>query len=127
MTRPFLAAALVLLAAAVPAAAPEDAPPLLCLGSTPPFLLAIRTSAAGGTSASFDYLGDGRFAVDRPPRPGLTWSRHRLRTARGPIPFDLTGRACPALGMTFPVAIEMAVPSSAGPLAFRGCCVWQDG
>ena len=120
------AAALALAALAAPAAA-APAPPLLCLGTEPRFLLAARPGENGAARATFDYLGDGTFDFAPMPEPGLTFSRHTLSTAGGPIDVFLEARACPALGMELPVTIQMGIPASGGIVTFLGCCLWQDG
>jgi hypothetical protein len=125
--RAALVPAAVALAAAGAAAQPADTPPLLCLGTQPPFLLAVRPAGDGGGRATFDYLGDGTFEFRPMPRPGLPRTGYRLETAGGPLDVRLEARACPALGMSFPVTVRMAVPSAGGTVTYIGCCIWQDG
>jgi hypothetical protein len=121
------ALALVLALGALCASAAAQTPPLLCLGTEPRFLLAARPGADGAARATFDYLGDGTFDFAPMPEPGLTFSRHTLSTAGGPIDVFLEARGCPALGMELPVTIQMGIPAAGGIVTFTGCCLWQDG
>jgi hypothetical protein len=102
-------------------------PPLLCLGTAPRFVLAVRPDGARGATATFDYLGDGSFSFAPPPRPGLVASRHALATAGGPLPVALEARACPALGVDFPITLRIEIQAGGGTTTFLGCCLWQDG
>ena len=101
-------------------------PPLLCLGTQPPFFLAIRPTGEGRAAATFDYLGDGTFDFTPTPVPGLPAPAYRLETARGALDVTLEARACPALGTEFPVTARIGVPASGGTVTFLGCCIWQD-
>ena len=76
---------------------------------------------------SFDYLGDGRFRLDPPlPAEGAGFSRHELVTASERWPIFIETRACPILGGTLDITMEIAVPSSAGQLPLQACCKWRD-
>ena len=121
-----MSAALALIAAGSDAQ-PAGTPPLLCLGTQPPFLLAVRPGTDGAAQATFDYLGDGTFDFEPVPVPGLPAPAYRLDTAGGPIDVTLEARACPALGTEVPVTVRMAVPAGGGTVTYIGCCIWQDG
>lgn len=94
---------------------------LLCMGTSPGFLMTID----GGT-ARFDYLGDGEFellppvAEDEVLRSTRT---HVLLTAGGRIPVVLQQRRCPVLSITTPVSVEMLVDTDGGSSVFSGCCL----
>lgn len=95
---------------------------LLCLGTRPGWMMTIETD-----TVAFDYLGDGRYALDPPLESrDFGFRTHDLVTARERWPVYLETRTCPSLRIMLPVSIEIAVPSSAGRLPMRGCCKWKD-
>lgn len=95
---------------------------LLCLGTYPGFMMTVA-----GSEATLDYLGDGIHGFDPPLGDRLEgFGTHDLVTMRERWPVYLEPRACEVLGVTLPVSVEIAVPSSAGLLPLRGCCKWQD-
>ncbi|MEL6205987.1 MAG: hypothetical protein AAFR47_11835 [Pseudomonadota bacterium] len=96
--------------------------PLLCLGTGPQFILAVREDRA-----TFDYLGDGTFDFSPAPTQDLGFSAHVLETAGGPLDVFFEARACQAIGLDFPITVEVGVPTSSGISRFQGCCLWQDG
>ena len=101
------------------AAAPER---LLCLGTFPGFMMTVA-----GNEATLDYLGDGVHGFDPPLGDRVDrFGTHDLVTLRERWPVYLEPRACEVLGVTLPVSVEIAVPSSAGLLPLRGCCKWQE-
>ena len=110
-----LAAAFCL--AALPARA--DRPDWLWLGTNPGFMMTIR-----GATATFDYLGDGQYGLEPPvprDRPDFA-SRHELVTSRERFGLFLERRSCRVIGADLPVAIEIAIPTSAGIRPMTGCC-----
>lgn len=115
-------AAILLAAAHAPAAGAAAPERLLCLGTFPGFMMTVA-----GKEATLDYLGDGVHGFDPPLGDRVErFETHDLVTLRERWPVYLEPRACEVLGVTLPVSVEIAVPSSAGLLPLRGCCKWQD-
>ncbi|MEL6551226.1 MAG: hypothetical protein AAFQ54_13370 [Pseudomonadota bacterium] len=78
-------------------------------------------------SGSFDYLGDGRYSFE----PALTerptgFQRLTMTTMRQTWDVYITEEACPFLTIETDISIEFAVPTSAGDLPMKGCCIWKD-
>jgi len=97
----------------------DHRPDWLCLGTSPGFMMTIQ-----GDKASFDYLGDGVYAVDPavPAEPPTAASRHDLVTSRTRIGMFLERRECRVIGADLPVRIELAIPTSVGLRPMVGCC-----
>lgn len=103
------------------AAVPVHAATLLCLGTYPGFMM-----TATSTQATFDYLGDGRFGIEPAIQaPGFGYATHSLVTARERWPIYFTEERCEVIGVTLPVSVEVAVPTSAGVRPLQGCCRWH--
>ena len=100
------------------AAVPAGAERLLCLGTSPDFMMIVE-----GPTTSFDYLGDGTFAFD-PPLPGRLTGGHatELVASRARIPVYFEERACRAIGVDLPVRVELGIETADGLSLFTGCC-----
>lgn len=126
----------------VPAPA-ASTPPLLCPGTAPPVLRAVRPGEDGPAQAILDHLGHATFDVAPMPAPGLSPApglplpglslpglpapADLLDTAGGPLDGTLAARACPAPGMEFPVTARRGVPAAGGTVPWLGCRIRQDG
>lgn len=91
----------------------------ICIGPSPRFLLIVDKSAA-----QFDFYPRLTFAVtppatDRAPDDGAT---HTLSAPGIEIPVLLTPKACPILGATLPVTVQLALPDGAATEMLDGCC-----
>ena len=104
-------------------AAPALAERLLCMGISPGFLM-----VADGAATTFDYLGDGNFALDPPlPQRIEGWHATSLMAAQGGIPVLVEERTCRVAGVDLPIRIELGITTSRGLEPFVGCCLRSSG
>lgn len=112
-----LAACLVLVAL------PAQAERLMCLGQQPRFTMMIEADRV-----AFDFLGDGEFGL-APPLASRDFAiaRHDLKTSGAVWPMVLETRPCAALGMRFPVVMQILPPEASDGASYLACCIWQSG